>query len=113
MKVFFLKNCDCWMVDRASCPLPDATSAVSVLSSGKRIFVTELERTSAFSVLEDSHDTKVPDEQGKIIDSFQKMLMETFQSSHGGDSQCSRPGKGLKAVRAISWHWTQIGRKHC
>ena len=36
-------------------------------------------------------DTSVADVQGKIIDSFQKMLME----------KCLRAGKGLKAVRAV------------
>ena len=53
------KNCDCWMGSRASCPNPDATNAVSVLFSGQRISVTVLERTSAFSVLWNSHVTRV------------------------------------------------------
>ena len=53
------KNCDCWMGSRASCPLPDASKAVSVLFSGQRISVTVLERTSAFSVLWNSHMTRV------------------------------------------------------
>ena len=101
------------MVDRASCPHSDVTNAVSVLFSGQRISVTVLERTSVQCALEQSHDTGMPDVQGKIIDSFQKMLVGTFQSTQGGGSQWLRAGKWLNAVGAIRRHWTQIGEKHC
>ena len=51
----------------------------------------------------------MPDVQGKIIDSFQNMLMGTFQSTQEGGSQWLRAGKWLNAVVATRRHWTQIG----
>ena len=72
------------MGSRASCPLPDATNAVSVFfqwtadlchRAGKNVSVQ--------CALEQSRDTSVPDVQGKVIDSFHK-------SAHGGHFRAHR-----------------------